>query len=81
MFWRLDCRFQVQRPVPEPDPEVGDGLVEHQRDPGEVAARAEHVGLPRGCLRRRGHRQAAAQGGQEVLQDRQVLAEDHDQGP
>ena len=37
---------QVQRPVPEPDPEVGDRLVQHQRDPGEMAACAEHVGLP-----------------------------------
>ena len=72
---------QVQRSIPEPDPEVGDGLVKHQRDPGEVAACAEHVGLPRGRLRWWRHRQAAAQGGQEVLQDRQVLAEDHDQGP
>ena len=77
---------QVQRPIPEPDPEVGDGLVKHQRDPGEMAVGAEHVGLPlfsldqfllifnkvglpRGRLRRWRHRQAAAQGGQEIQQD------------
>ncbi len=39
----------------------------------------EHVGLPRSRLRGWWHRQAAAQRGKEVLQNWQVMAEDHAQ--
>ena len=61
-------RFQSGRAA---DPEVGHRPVQHQRHPGTLAAGAEPVGLPGGRLRRRRHRQAAAQRGAPLRQNRQ----------
>ena len=48
---------------------MGAGLVQHQRDPGALAAGAEHVGLPGGSIRGGRHRQATAKGGEEVCEE------------
>lgn len=47
------------------------------RDHRELADRSEPLDLPGSCVRRRRHRQAAAAGGEAVLEHRQSLAEDH----
>lgn len=56
------CVDQVQRTVQEEDPGVGGQAVQHDGHPGELAHCAEPLGLPRGCLCRRRHCQAAASG-------------------
>lgn len=68
---------QVQRTVQEADSAVGRRPLKHQRDPRALAAGAEYVGVPGGGVRGWRHRQAAAQGGKAIQQNRQILAEDH----
>jgi len=46
-------------------------------DHRELAGRSEPLDLPGSGVRRRRHRQAAAAGGEAVLQHRQGVAEDH----
>jgi len=46
-------------------------------DHRELAGRAEPLDLPGSGVRRRRHRQAAAAGGEAVLEHRQGVAEDH----
>lgn len=54
--------LQIQRPIPEADPEVGERPWEHKRRLGALVVRAEPVGLPGGRVRGWGHCQAAPKG-------------------
>ena len=60
---------------------MGTESIQLVRDHRELDDRPEPVGVSRGGLRGRRHRQAATKGGQALQQHRQVVEQDHDARP
>ena len=61
LFLKVQCPFQ------ERNPNVGSEPVQYFRHHRKLGDRAESMGVPGGCFRRRRHRKAAASGTLEEL--------------